>query len=152
MNTASRRPLAPLVIVSLCLFLLGINGLIGGYLMLKEPLGTPMGLPVAALQRTPFQDFTAPGLWLFFIWGIGSLVTLIGLWLHPYRLIGLLDKHWAWVFTLLIGFGLFLWLTFQLFTLPAIAPIQIILYGLAILLIALPLLPRMRRYYQVPGR
>ena len=157
MNSQTRpRPLLPLVTLSVCLLFLGINGVIGGYLMLSDVNGSPMGMPVSYLARTPFQNYFIPGLWLLIIWGLGSLVTLLGLWLRPRWLnfnLGrrLTNEHWAWLFSVLLGLGLLVWLTVQLFTLPAIATIQYILYGLAVLLIVLPLVPTMRQYYRLQG-
>jgi hypothetical protein len=155
MNTSiTRRPLIPLLMLSICLIFLGANGFIGGYLMLSDPYGAPMGMPLATLENTLFQNFTIPGLCLIFIWGCGSLLTLIGLWLRPQwppfnGLNRWLHEHWSWGFALLLGLGLLVWLTYQLFTLPAVAPIQYVLFGLATLLVVLPLLPNMRRYYRV---
>lgn len=153
-TTKVRRPTLSLMVLSVCLLFLSINGFIGGYLMLSDPNGAPMGMPVSYLARTPFQNFFIPGLMLIFIWGCGSLLTLIGLWMRPQwaifnRLTGWTDQHWAWDLSIALGIALISWLTVQVFTLPAIAPIQIILYALAIVLVALPLFPQMRQYYHL---
>ncbi|MEZ4669292.1 MAG: hypothetical protein R3E39_15410 [Anaerolineae bacterium] len=151
-TTASHRPLLPLLLLSLCLVFLGINGFLGGYAMISDPRGAPMGMPVSTLQNTLFQDFFIPGLCLIVIWGCGSLLTLAGLWLRPHwlgldTLSRLVHEHWSWEFSVLLGAGLLVWLSYQVFTLPEVAPIQIILFVLAALLVMLPLLPPMRRYY-----
>ena len=151
---ATRRPLTPLLALSVCLLFLSINGFVGGYLMLTDPYGAPMGMPLSTLQNTLFQNYTIPGLCLILIWGCGSVLTLIGLWLRPHwfgldALSRRVHEHWSWDFALLLGVGLLVWLTYQLFTLPTIAPIQIVLFVLAALLVVLPLLPTMRRYYQL---
>jgi hypothetical protein len=156
-STNPIRPLVPLVILSGCLLFLAINGLIGGYLMLRDPNGIPMGMPVSYLERTPFQNFLLPGIWLIFIWGCGSLVILVGLWMRPkWAVLELLTfwthEHWAWVLSVILGIALLVWLTVQVFTLPAMAPIQYILYGLALLLVGLPLLPNMRQYYHIADK
>ncbi len=150
-----RRPTISLVVLSICLLFLGINGLIGGALMLSDPYGAPMGMSVTVLERTPFQNFIVPGFCLILIWGVGSLVTLIGLWRRPHWLDwanDMLHEHWAWSLSVLLGLALVVWLTFQLFTLPEVAPIQYILYGLALFLVLTPLLPEMRRYYRISDR
>jgi hypothetical protein len=154
---ANHRPLIPLLVLSVCLLFLGINGLIGGYLMLSDPNGAPMGMSISVLERTPFQNFFIPGLWLLVVWGCGSLVILAGLWLRPkFSVLELVlfwtHEHWAWGLSVLLGLALLVWLTVQVFTLPAMAPIQYILYGLALFLIAIPLLPNMRRYYHQEDR
>lgn len=149
-----KQPIVPLFVLSLSLLFLGINGLIGGYAMLSDPNGAPMGLPVDTLAKTPFENYTIPGLILILVWGIGSFITLVGLWAQQQtaffnRLTAWTHEHWAWDLSILLGIALVIWLTVQVFTLPAIAPIQFILYGLAVLLIIMPLVPAMRRYYQL---
>lgn len=152
MNT--HRPSRLLLTLSLCLLFLGINGIVGGVLMLSDPHGSPMGLSVSDLERTPFQSFLIPGLVLLLVWGGGSLLTLAGLWRTDWQLLAALSRrthqHWAWVCSILLGAGLLVWLTVQVFTLPSVAAIQFILYALALLLVGLPLLPAMRRYYRLP--
>ncbi|MBW4439019.1 MAG: hypothetical protein KME04_17915 [Pleurocapsa minor GSE-CHR-MK-17-07R] len=154
MNTKrTRRPFIPMLALSLCLLFLGVNGIIGGYLMLRDPNGAPMGMPVSDLAQTPFQDFVIPGLILIIVWGGGSLLALLGLWLRPqWSLLNITSRwtheHWAWALSLVLGLALLVWLTVQVLTLPNVAPIQFILYVLAILLVLLPLLPGMRRYYR----
>lgn len=149
-----QRPLFPLLLLSICLLFLGINGLVGSYLMLSNPNGTVMGMPLSYLEQTPFDSWFIPGLCLLFIWGIGSFVILLGLWLRPdwsvFSVFSLwTHEHWAWALSILLGLGLLIWLGVQLFTLPDVAVIQLILAILAILLVAIPFLPSMRQYYQL---
>src|SRR5579872_6785041 len=147
MNTHQmHRPWVSLIALSVCLLFLGVNGIIGGYLMLSDPYGAPMGMPVSVLERTPFQNYIVPGLCLILLWGGGSFLTLLGLWLRPQRLnvamvSRLTHEHWAWTLSVILGLALLVWLTVQVFTLPAIAPVQYVLFSLAILLVVLPLLP-----------
>ena len=126
----------------------------GGYLMLNDPYGSPMGMPVSVLQHTLFQNFIIPGIWLRIVWGAGSFVVLFGLWLHPQKPVvgvvtGWTHEHWAWTLSVLMGLGLLVWLVYQIFTLPAMAPIQYVLFVLAALLVTIPILPAMRAYYQL---
>ena len=153
-NNTKQRPMLPLLLLSLCLVFLGLNGFIGGYLMLRDLNGSPMGMPITYLEHTPFQSGFIPGLFLLFLWGCGSFVILAGLWLRPqWTVLEIFlrwtHEHWAWGLSVLLGCALLVWLTVQVFTLPAIAPIQLILYALAALLIALPLLPGMRAYFRL---
>jgi hypothetical protein len=136
------------------LLFLGVNGVIGGVLMLRDPNGSPMGMPVSYLARTPFQNWFVPGLWLILIWGSGSILALLGLWMHPAwspldRLTRWTHESWAWVLSVMLGMALLVWLTVQVFTLPEMAAIQYILYVLAALLVAVPLVPAMRRFYHL---
>jgi hypothetical protein len=120
--------------------------------MLGDPSGNPLGMPVSDLEATPFQSYLIPGLILIFVWGCGSLLILASLWSRPQ--FALLDgfshrvhEHWAWGLTVLLGIALIIWITVQVFKLPAVAPIQYIMYCLSILITGIPLLPQMRQYY-----
>lgn len=151
--THTQRPWIALLVLSVCLLFLGGNGFVGGYLMISDPNGTPMGMPVSVLEQTLFQNFFIPGLCLIFIWGCGSLLTLAGLWLGPQKvgldlLSPLFHEHWSWILSVVLGLGLMVWLTYQLITLPAIAPVQIVLLVLSVLLVGVPLMPAMRLYYR----
>lgn len=148
------RPLLPLLILSCCLFFVGFGGFVGGIAMLADPNGSPMDMPVSDLEATPFDSFLVPGIVLISVWGFGSLVILLSLWIRPN--ISLFDRisettheHWAWSLTLLLGSGLLVWLTVQVFTLPSVIPIQYVLYCLSILITGIPLLPNMRQYYLI---
>lgn len=157
MKTVSNRPLLSLLFLSLCLLFLGINGLLGGYTMLSNSTGDAFGMPLSVLERTPFQNWFVPGLVLLLLWGLGSFVVLTSLWTRPRLsllswLSNLTHEHWAWASSILLGLALLVWLTVQVFTLPAIAPIQVFLYGLALVLIIVPLLPGMRQYYSQSER
>jgi hypothetical protein len=95
-----------------------------------------------------------PGILLIVLWGFGSLVTLLALWLRPQwawlnRLTQWTHEQWAWTLTVALGLALAAWLIVQLVTLPAVAPIQYVLFGLASLLVLLPMLPGMRDYYEL---
>lgn len=158
MNPRSHRPIVPLLILSVCLIFLGGNGFIGGYYMLSEPNGAPMDIPISLLDATVFRSWVVPGLFLVFLWGFGSLIVLIGLWLRPHlsvfdRFTHLTRHHWGWGASVLLGLALLFWLAVQFFTFFDVAPIQYILGGLALILVMMPLLPGMRRYYaQRDGR
>ncbi len=54
--------------------IIGIGGLVGGYSAIINPM-EPMGAPVEILKNSPFTNFLIPGLILFFILGIGNLVS-----------------------------------------------------------------------------
>jgi len=152
-NQPLRSPRRALIILSVCLVFLSFNGFAGGLMMLTAPDGASLGMSVSDLERTPFVDFTLPGMLLIALWGVGSLITVWSLWTRPdvpalARIVRPLHEHWAWVLPLLIGVGLIVWLTVQVFTLPEVAAIQVILYVLAAIIIAIPLFPGVRAYYR----
>jgi len=59
----------------------GISGVVGGFLLIKDPSGTGLGMPLSWLDGTPFSSYLVPGVVLLVINGLGnlggSLVTLM---------------------------------------------------------------------------
>ena len=148
----SRRPTLVLVLLTVVLLFTAIGGVYGGYHLLRDPSGGVLGMSLNYLDTTPFSDYTLPAFVLMFGYGFGSLVVIYGLWFRvPLPLVNTLEhmthEHWSWDLTLALGVALILWLTYQVVMIPAFAPIQFVMYGVAILLIGLPLLDPMREYY-----
>jgi len=54
--------------------LIGIGALGGGLLLIIDPTGNILGLPVALLEGSPFSNYFIPGLFLFLVNGLGSLL------------------------------------------------------------------------------
>jgi Na+/proline symporter len=149
---SSRRPLVVMWILTACILFISIMGLGGGMAMLQDPNGSPMGLSPALLERTPFVDYTLPGIWLIVVFGIGGLVLLYCLWLLPNvpfltRLTRWTHEHWAWDLTIAFGLVMLIWLTVQILMIQMLTPPQVLLFVLGVALVALPLLTPMRRYY-----
>jgi len=146
------RPLPLLLFLSVCLVFVAIGGFYGGISMLQDPNGSPMKMPVDYLKNTIFQNFTIPGLFLIGVWGIGSFVMLYILWARPKlpfltRLTSWSHEYWGWDLLVLMGVGLLVWLVYQLFTIPEMAPIQVVMFVIAFILIGVPLLRPLRVYY-----
>ena len=54
--------------------LIGIGAVAGGLALLLDPSGQSLGLPLALLKKTPFASFLVPGIVLFTVNGLGSLI------------------------------------------------------------------------------
>jgi hypothetical protein len=74
--------------MSLLLFVEGFSsffGFIGGIPLIADPTGALLGFPLGgtkALSSLPvsIHDFLLPGLWLFFVYGVGFAVATYLLW------------------------------------------------------------------------
>ena len=53
---------------------IGLGAIAGGYMLVKDPSGGELGLPVSFLEGSPFPDFFILGLFLLLVNGIGSMV------------------------------------------------------------------------------
>lgn len=64
----------------LAIFLLlfnGVGAVVGGWILMIDPSGTQMQLPLDYLKHIPFKDYFIPGLILFVANGLLSFVVLI---------------------------------------------------------------------------
>lgn len=65
-------------ITSICLLLFtGINAIIAGVLFIMDPTGNKMGMSTSYLSHSPFLTFLIPGITLFVVIGVLSIVTAI---------------------------------------------------------------------------
>ena len=137
--------------LTVCLTILAVGALYGGYALLADVTGGILEIPQAWLAGTPFSDYLIPGLFLFVVFGIGSLVVMFALWARPNiglfnGLTKLTHEHWAWAATFALGVILVLWIVIQYLLLQRFHPLQALMAGLGVVIVALDLLPEMRSY------
>jgi hypothetical protein len=148
----SHRPIT-LWLLMFFLMLLGIGGIYGGIVFLKDPSGTLMGLPPEFLTRLPVPDYTLPGLFLLTVMGIAPLILLYGLfarprwnWTKPF--VQWSGRHWSWTGTLYLGIGLALWLVIEGFLIGFSAPMQFVTAFLGLVILLFVLIPPVGRYFR----
>jgi hypothetical protein len=83
-----------------------ICGFIGGVPLILDPSGKLLGMPLSNLNGLPIHDFLLPGLWLFFVYGVGLSVTACGLWRR---------RSWGRVLGLVLGVVWIGWVSFELY-------------------------------------
>lgn len=115
----------------------GIGALYGGGMLIYDPSGAMLGLPKETLKHSPFSDFFLPGLILFVILGLGSIVTCI---------VAIMKTQGYPFLTIFIGFALSIWISVQMLMLQGVHWAHI-LYGLiGIALILLGIVLRKKEY------
>jgi hypothetical protein len=144
---ASRRPPALWALVVPMAFL-SIGGAYGGLSFLADRTGSGLGADPSWLEGTPVGDFLLPGLFLFGVYGIGAAVLIGGLiWRRPAW--ALWSRHWSWLGTIGMGAILIAWIVYELLIFDDRMILQPILITVGLAMIAIPLLPSMRRSYEV---
>ncbi len=135
---------------------LGVNAIIGGFLLMLKPDGSLLQVKQDFLKNSPFSSFFIPGLLLFTFVGLLSILTLCGLVLKfnfkPLDKLNLYsDRHWAWAFSLYTGVTTILWITIQLLITEYfwIQPV-ITLTGLSILICTLT--PGIMKHFEINKR
>ncbi len=145
-----RRPLTLWPLLFALLFL-AIGGLYGGIAMLTDPTGGSLQL-TEVLPLLPVSDFVLPGLFLLGAMGLTPLFLTYALlarprWTWAQVLSRWSKHHWAWTGTLALGITLALWLVVQGLLIGFKWPIQHITAVNGVLIIALALVPDVRRFY-----
>jgi len=56
---------------------IGIGAVGCGLLLIIDPSGSKMGLPIEALSNSPFESYLIPGLLLFSVNGIGNVFSAV---------------------------------------------------------------------------
>ena len=148
---ARHRPAAlwPLLVL---MGILSLGGFVGGVSFIADPTGAGLGAKLSWLEETPVTDFLLPGLFLLGVYAVGTLILMAGLtWRFSpgriARLDGWLGHHWSWAGTMLVGAILIAWILYEFTIFSETIALQPILIGVGTLMIAIPLLPSMRRYY-----
>lgn len=133
-----------------------ISGIAGGLMMLLDPSGKTLRMPIIFLMGSPFQDYFFPGLALLVLLGIFPLLGFIGLvsdrWRWPNVLNVYRDRRWGWTFSLYTGLMLILWMDLQVNFIGYWHYIQTFhaLNGVAILIFAL--MPPVMEHYRIEGK
>lgn len=108
--------------------IVAISAIPSGLLMILQPDGSKLGMPIEILQESPFSDFLIPGVLLFAINGIAqgfaSLCTF-----KQYRFYRTLS--------FILGIALTIWIIFQVYFINPIHYLQIIYFMIGILQVIL---------------
>jgi len=137
--------------------ILSIGGFIGGISFVAEPTGEGLGARLSWLDQAPVSDFLLPGLFLLVVYGLVPLLLMGGLvWRFSpgflRRVDGRVGYRWSWAGTIAVGSVLIVWIVYEFTLLPQRIVLQPILLAVGALMVALPLLPSMRRYCRVANR
>ncbi len=143
----------PIVLWLLVVFLvfLAVGGLYGGVAMLVDPSGAALQM-TEVLPLLPVPDYTLPGLFLLVVMGAAPLLLAYGLlarpnwaWAEPLSRVA--RHHWAWTGALALGLVLGAWLAVQGLLIGFRWPIQYVTAANGVAIVALALVPAVRRWY-----
>ena len=133
--------------------LLGIGAVFGGGLLALSPDGSLLHMPLYLLKPSIFHSYLIPGIILLITLGIYPLI--VAAFLMSKKPLALAEyfnlyknTHWAWSHSLYIGFILIIWLTVEMYEIQAISLVHVVYMFLALVILAITLLPSVKRYYQ----
>lgn len=152
-NMSDKKPFTCKILILLQV-LLGIGAVFGGSVLVIDPSGGLIRMPIALLENSPFNNFLIPGIILLGIMGILPLITSFALltkwdW-ETANLANLFpEMHWSWTYSLYIGFALIIWITMEVFFIQAMAAIHVFYIFLGLAIQAVTVLPSVRKFYQI---
>ncbi|MFY9151858.1 MAG: hypothetical protein WAO52_07590 [Prolixibacteraceae bacterium] len=116
------------ILASVLLLFNGIGALLGGWILITHPDGSAMHLSLDLLKFTPFQDFLIPGIILFIVNGIFSMIAFRAL-----------IRKYKYAYWLILAQGVILsgWIVIQILLIRTIHPLHILLIVIGIALIFL---------------
>ncbi len=132
---------------------LGVGAVFGGVVLIIDPTGELVKMPLSLLERSPFQDFFIPGIILLVVLGIFPLIVAMGLikrwrWRLAEGLNIFKDRHWSWTFSLYIGFAIIIWITVQVYMINDVSAVHMLYIGLGLLIQMVTLLPSVQAKYR----
>ena len=138
MDNVGSRPISVNILIVFMTFQ-SLSGLFGGVMLILDPSGNSLNMPLSLLNYSPFIDYLIPGLILFLILGIIPFVVLNGLWKK---------KSWSWYGSLFVSVALIIWIAAEVLMIgyQAEPPLQLI-YGIAgMLLLIFTLMPSVKKF------
>lgn len=113
-------------IAMLLLLFNAVSALFGGYMLIDDPTGGTLQMPVDMMKGGPFNNYLIPGITLFSILGVGSLLVL-------FMLIFNVRYHARAVF--LEGLATITWIITQMIIVQDIVLLQIVYLSVGAVLV-----------------
>ncbi len=149
----TKRPLAFWLLLFL-LFFQGVSATPAGLMLVIDPTGESMQMPLTWLEGTIFPDYFIPGLILTVVLGLGAFFVLASLlflpeWRWTQRLNPVREQHWAWSAAAAFGVALMIWIVVQVLMVGLGAWLQPFYFGVGLAILLLTLTPPMRAYLRM---
>lgn len=124
--TTARYHHAIWIIAITLLFISDISALAAGYAFMNDPTGRNLGMATAYLRHSPFDDFFIPGVVLFLMIGLTSVIISI---------IALLRRSFYPSLISLQGAALLVWIMAQISFLGFLHPMHVVMGMISVILI-----------------
>jgi hypothetical protein len=115
---------------------IGLGALGGGFMLVRDPSGSALELPMSLLEGSPFPDFLIPGMFLFAVNGVGSM---IGAGLSFTR------RRYAQEIAIVLGAILVAWIVIQVVIISSFHWLHVLYFILGVVEFGIGLYIRRRR-------
>ena len=116
---------------------IGLGALVGGFMLMKDPSGSALGVPLSFLEASPFPDFLIPGIFLLTVNGVGSM---IGAGLSFTR------RRYAQEIAIVLGAILVAWIVIQVVIIRSFSWMHILYFILGVVELGIGLYIRRHRF------
>lgn len=116
---------------------IGLGALGGGFMLVRDPSGSALELPMSLLEGSPFPDFLIPGMFLFAVNGVGSM---IGAGLSFTR------RRYAQEIAIVLGAILVAWIVIQVVIISSFHWLHVLYFILGVVELGIGLYIRRRRF------
>ena len=116
---------------------IGLGALGGGFMLVRDPSGSTLELPMSFLEGSPFPDFLIPGMFLLAVNGVGSI---IGAGLSFTR------RRYAQEIAIVLGAILVAWIVIQVVIICSFHWLHVLYFILGIVELGIGLYIRRRRF------
>jgi hypothetical protein len=113
----------------------GVSALAGGSSLILDPTGKSIGMPVTILSHSPFGNFLIPGILLYVINGLSSILIAIAVIIRM--------RHSSYLISLQ-GLVSLSWIVIQVILIRSVVLLHYVYGGLAVLLIIAGILLKSR--------
>ena len=116
---------------------IGLGALGGGFMLVRDPSGSALELPMSLLEGSPFPDFLIPGMFLLAVNGVGSM---IGAGLSFAR------RRYAQEIAIVLGAILVAWIVIQVVIISSFHWLHVLYFILGVVELGIGLYIRRRRF------
>ncbi len=116
---------------------IGLGALGGGFMLVRDPSGSALELPMSLLEGSPFPDFLIPGMFLLAVNGVGSM---IGAGLSFTR------RRYAQEIAIVLGAILVAWIVIQIVIISSFHWLHVLYFILGVIELGIGLYIRRRRF------
>ena len=115
---------------------IGIGAMGGGFMLVRDPSGSALGLPTNFLEGSPFPDSLIPGIFLLIVNGIGSMIGAG---------ISFTRRRYAQEMTIVLGAILIAWIVIQIVIISSFHWLHVLYFILGVVELGIGLYIRRHR-------